>query len=140
MFCFGRLCNQYISLYEKGGEEAVVDNILAELDSMFDGQASKQHIKSSVQMWPKNEFIKTGYVSWIHNEEETVEEMQRPLSVRKVFFAGEAIPIDRNEWGYVHGAAWSGKDVARKIIEIERTGNFKPTSFASETWSWCSVS
>lgn len=137
MFCYGKLCHQYIELYEKGGDEAVVDNILTELDSMFDGQASKQHIKSSVHMWPKQEFIKTGYVSWIHNEEDTVEVMQRPLRYRKVFFAGEAIPVDRSQWGYVHGAAWSGKDVARKIIELERTGDFKPTNVA---WSWCSVS
>lgn len=43
--------------------------------------------------------------------------MQTPLD-DKILFAGEALPVDQESWGYAHGAALSGKAAARKILQM----------------------
>jgi hypothetical protein len=43
--------------------------------------------------------------------------MQSPVS-NKIFFAGEALPVDLENWGFAHGAALSGKKAAQQIIAL----------------------
>merc|ERR1719293_70023 len=51
IFCYGLLCDQYIQLFEEGGKEAVVKDVLTELDTMFGGEATRQYLQSEVQLW-----------------------------------------------------------------------------------------
>jgi len=128
VFCYGKMCDRYLALCRDGGEEAMINDLLSELDAIFEGQASKLYVQSTVAIWPNEDFVQTGYTHWSH--EDAIDELQWPAGARngKVFFAGESIPVDKGNWGFAHGAAYSGKDAARKIVELKTGGKFKPTS------------
>ena len=119
VFCYGNLCKRYLALCADGGEQAVIDDLLAELDGMFDGRASACHVRSAAVVWPREPFVRTGYTHWSNGD--AIDELQWPVG-NQIFFAGEAIPVDRDGWGFVHGAALSGKDAARKIAELKAAG------------------
>lgn len=129
MFCYGKICQQYLVLCESGGKDAIINDVLSELDTMFDGQASKYYVQSIATIWPNEQYARTGYTHWA--EEDAIEELQWPVRNGTIHFAGEAIPVNPGDWGFAHGAAMSGKDAARKIIEIKTSGKFAPTR------SWC---
>ena len=86
---------------------------LAELDKIFDGQASRYYRKHIVQNWSAEPNIKSAYLR--DNERvATVKALHRPVG-KKVYFAGEAYTTG-NDWGSVHNAALAAKSAVTKLV------------------------
>lgn len=127
MFAFGSKVEQEYLQYPN--EEALVNAILAELDDIFDGKASQEYMKSVVQIWPREPYISTGYTRYVLDDPEPIRVLQTPLD-DKILFAGEALPVDGKSWGFAHGAALSGKEAARIVVDLETSGVLAPISSA----------
>lgn len=121
VFCYGTICERYLALCgDDGNTQPVIDDLISELDAMFGGRASECYERSVAAIWPNEPFVQTGYTRW--SDEDAIGELQRPLGGGKVLFAGESIPVDRENWGFAHGAALSGKEAAAKILDLRTTG------------------
>lgn len=110
LFAVGDGSKDFIEL----SSEEVIRPILAELDDIFDGKASKYYVKHLFQNWSKEPFIRGTYI----NDQEswrTVRDLGTPLD-NKVFFAGTSYTAGDN-WGYVHTAAQSAKRAVTAIVE-----------------------
>jgi monoamine oxidase len=116
MFAYGRAAEQYVNA---SSSAAIVKSILDELNQIFHGEATASYVRHVVKNWAADPFVRTGYTRWVHNWRATIQTMQHPVS-NKVFFAGEALPVDLENWGFVHGAALSGKMAAQKILALPR--------------------
>jgi len=122
LFSYGASAERYLS--QSGSNEDAVENlVLADLDAMFDGKATATFVRSVIQIWSKEKYVGTGYTRWvtednINTEEYAIDVLQEPINNR-VFFAGEALPVNDADWGFVHEAALSGKAVAQKINKLE---------------------
>ena len=83
-----------------------------------------------VQNWTNNEpFVRGTYTSY-RNGLRPLYSIQQPIE-RKIFFAGEALPPDGHNWGFVHGAALSGRQAAQQVQRV-RSGKslaFNANSF-----------
>jgi len=69
--------------------------------------------KWTIMDWTKEQFIEGAYT--IYGEEAHQRVLQEPTANGKLYFAGEALPV--NSWGCVHGAARTGRDQAKKIVD-----------------------
>ncbi|MEM7215442.1 MAG: FAD-dependent oxidoreductase [Pseudomonadota bacterium] len=86
---------------------------IAELDKVFDGQASRYYVKHMVQNWSAEPNIRAAYLR--DNERvSTVKALYKPVG-RKIFFAGEAY-TSGNDWGSVHTAALAAKSAIKKLV------------------------
>lgn len=93
---------------------AIVHALLSGLDRIYDGKAREEYTGNSlVQQWTNEEYVKTGYTQFAPYS--ALSTMRKPLAGGTVWFAGEAIPPDAEDWGFAHGAAQSGKRAARKV-------------------------
>mmetsp|Transcript_2341 Transcript_2341/g.4321 ORF Transcript_2341/g.4321 Transcript_2341/m.4321 type:complete len:328 (-) Transcript_2341:81-1064(-) len=116
MFAYARAADRYTALSD---EAAVVTSILNELDTMFDGKASATYTGNFVmQDWSKEPYVSTGYTRWVRDDPGPINVFQRPID-GKVLFAGESLPPNDQDWGYVHGAALSGKRAAELVICLD---------------------
>ena len=88
---------------------------------MFAGQATVHYVQGKVQNWANVPSIETGYTRWV-DPESAIGVLQTPLNHR-LWFAGEALPVDQENWGYAHGAALSGKQAAQQIVQNANSGN-----------------
>ena len=109
-FAYGKIVeDEYLDL---PNDQVLVDTLLAELDAQFDGQASQQYRQRSVvQIWSSDEpYVQTAYTRWVGNGDAAapIRVLQTPLQSRLVF-AGEALPVDGQSWGFAHGAAVVGQ-------------------------------
>ncbi len=75
--------------------------VLAELDDIFDGQASQHYVKHIVQDWTREPFIQGSY----SQRKASAKELAKPVAGR-VFFAGEAMNPSGKTIA-VHGACES---------------------------------
>lgn len=66
-----------------------------------------------VQNWSKEPYVLGAYAEQLTRG--NIEKLARPLD-GKVYFAGEALPPDRRNWGYAHYAALSGAQAANEIL------------------------
>jgi monoamine oxidase len=110
IFAYGRATSPYMKLADN--HDLLVDSILSELDSMFEGKASQLYRnKAIVQIWSATAepYVRTGYTRWVRNDPYPIKVFQKPVA-KSLLFAGEALPVDLENWGYVHGAALSGKE------------------------------
>lgn len=82
--------------------QKAVENYLKELDSIFDGKASKYYIDRLAQDWGAESYI-NGVYSYTKPGGTLAREIARKPINNKVFFAGEAMNT-RNDYGTVHGA------------------------------------
>lgn len=82
--------------------QKAIENYLTELDSIFNGKASKYYIDRLVQDWGAESHI-DGVYSYTKPGGTLAREIARKPINNKVFFAGEAMNI-RNDYGTVHGA------------------------------------
>ncbi|MEO1625659.1 MAG: NAD(P)/FAD-dependent oxidoreductase [Bacteroidota bacterium] len=101
---------------EMASEEAVVQSVIEELDDMFDGQASANYVKSVVQNWTKEPYIRGSYSHFQADYTSTIETLVEPLGGNKLFFAGEAMVLN-GDTSTVHGAAESAYQAIQKIMQ-----------------------
>ena len=95
-------------------KDYVTTVILQDLDLLFDGKASQLFIDSYFQDWTAERFIRGLYSLYDESTqyERVIDVFRKPVD--RLFFAGEYVPID--DWyGYVHGAALSGRLAASKV-------------------------
>ncbi|TDF42257.1 amine oxidase [Alteromonadaceae bacterium M269] len=109
LFAVGQQAEQYQNL--SGNDQR--DYILAELDEVFDGAASKNYIQHLVQNWSEEPHIKSAYLSDVASVS-TSNILAETLGNR-VYFAGEAY-TKFDDWGSVHAAARAARDAVRSIL------------------------
>ena len=103
--------------------EAAIDDVLAELDLLFDGAATEKFTDSYIQDWYKEPFIKGAYSFPAPGtyESEIISkrlDLAEPIDC-KLFFAGEA--TNNNHPATVHGALESGARAALEILDCPFT-------------------
>jgi len=110
LFAVGKQAKQYQGL----SANAQKNYILAELDKVFDGQASANYLQHTVQDWSADSFTHGAYLS---NFEPTKTSKTLYQAVKeKVFFAGEAYTW-QNDWGSVHNATRAASDAVYDLID-----------------------
>ncbi len=111
--------NQAASLSALGTDNAIINALLGELDTMFAGQASANYIAGHVENWTTHPYIQGAYsYSTIGmNDARTVA--SNPVD-DKLFFGGEAMNINGDHQS-VHGAVETGyREVIRILESIQR--------------------
>ncbi len=88
--------------------------ILAELDKIFDGQATSNYIKHIKQDWSKEPYARGAYIN-DHADPKTVAIVQESVD-EKLFFAGDCY-TNGNDWGNVHNAIESAQQCVQEILE-----------------------
>ncbi|MGB0429422.1 MAG: flavin monoamine oxidase family protein [Bacteroidia bacterium] len=96
--------------------EEIKNELLSELDEIFDGKASATFIKYLVQNWTKEPFFQSAYIS-DNSKSSTLYDLGQSVS-DKLFFAGEAY-TDGSDWGGAHAAADAAKRAVEEILEIK---------------------
>lgn len=109
LFAVGKQAEQYQQLTG----QAQKDYVLAELDEVFEGTASKTYVQHIVQNWSDEPYIRCAYLSDVASYK-TSTILAKPLADR-LYFAGEAY-TEFDDWGSVHVAARAARDVVRKIL------------------------
>ena len=98
-------------------EEAMVTALLADLDQMFDGQASKAYSGDHLVVdWGNAPYVRGTWVEGFRVKKRTVKALNEPLDGR-VFFAGEA--CDEYHQMGVPGAMLSGIQTAGRMLEAD---------------------
>ncbi len=99
--------------YQARTGDQLRDYILAELDEVFDGAASRSYVRHIAQDWSKEPFIGQAYL-FDGSDPSISRELWEPIASR-VFFAGEAY-TRHDDWGGVHDAARSARDTVARIL------------------------
>lgn len=95
--------------------EAIIAEFLAELDRLFDGQASRHYLRHIIQNWSAEPFIRGSYsTTFDGSRPRMVEAIAEPLGER-VHFAGEALSLDHQST--VHGACLSAMDAVQRLLQ-----------------------
>lgn len=105
--------HQAQNLTALGSDDAIAQALLAELDEMYDGQATQTFIEAHVEDWTTKPFVRGAYsysAIGIGNARSIAAE---PVA-NKLFFAGEAMNLNGHHQT-VHGAAETGY---REVINI----------------------
>ncbi|MEO1059556.1 MAG: FAD-dependent oxidoreductase, partial [Actinomycetota bacterium] len=89
------------------------DYVLAELDEIFDGAASRTYIGHVAQNWSNEPFIEQAYLN-DYADPAIPPALASPLGDR-VFFAGDAYTT-HDDWGGVDDAAQSARDAVALIV------------------------
>jgi lysine-specific histone demethylase 1B len=107
-------------LHALGSDEALTQALLEDLDIIFDGQASRTFVASSVHDYTNKAFIKGAYgFSTVGMGEDTRNIAARPID-EKLFFGGEAMNTNGHHQT-VQGALESGyKAVIDLLQSIEK--------------------
>jgi monoamine oxidase len=109
LFAVGAPAEPYLAL--EG--DAQRDYILAELDEIFGGAASRHYIQHVVQNWTDEPFINQAYVA-DEADWELVRTLGEPANDR-VLFAGDAY-TDGEDWSAVHVAANSARVAVERVL------------------------
>lgn len=112
-----------LTLY-KGGDQAValgegsleqqVGINLPLLNEIFPGSIKNFNGKAQRKVWPADPLVKASYTCYLAGQYTTLLGRQI-IPVDNLYFAGEHCSI--NYWGYMNGAAETGRAVALKIAE-----------------------
>lgn len=113
VYCYSTLAEELVKL----DDDALFQEIMARLDKMYNGQATKYYVQHIVQNWSQQPFIRGLAADYMTHGLLEREFVQSPLGNDKVFFAGE------HTGGYacisVHGACLSGRRAALNAIGQE---------------------
>ncbi len=110
LFSVGQQAERYQAL-DTGDE--LRDVILAELDEIFGGAASKNYVEHLAQNWNDEPFARAAYLA-----DEAESWIPRQLHERfsdRVFLAGDAY-TGHDDWSAVDDAARSARDAVREIL------------------------
>lgn len=99
--------------YQGLDPDAVRDRVLAELDGVFDGAASRSYRRHVVQDWSAEPHIRQAYVA-DYADAQLVRTLGQPVSDR-VLFAGDAYTDGRN-WSEVHVAAAAARAAVDRLL------------------------
>jgi monoamine oxidase len=104
-------------------DEQLLATVLAELDQIFDGKATKHYVTSRIKNWSADPYIQGTY-SW---NEYSTERMEKPEANDRIYFCGEYLMHGDEYQGTVNGAAMSGRAVAQKVL-LDAAARKKTTS------------
>ncbi len=112
LFSAGEAAKHFTDL---GSDERILQEVLTELDAIFEGKASRFLEEAVVQNWSAEPYIQGSYSHYGSNFNSSMQTLLEPLG-HQVYFAGEAL----NEGGdtsTVHGAAESAYRVLEKMLQ-----------------------
>jgi hypothetical protein len=95
------------------GRDRLRDHILAELDEIFDGAASRSYLRHVSRNWDDEPFIRQAYLA-DHADWRQVEQLGRPVGDR-LWFAGDAY-TDGENWSEVHTAAAAARSAVDGLL------------------------
>ncbi|MEM6344789.1 MAG: NAD(P)/FAD-dependent oxidoreductase [Bacteroidota bacterium] len=101
-------------LHELPSERAIIRTLLAELDEMYDYQASAHFIKAKVINWMAEPYIRGAYSYSTVGMGNARSIAAQPLA-GKIFFAGEAMNLNGHHQT-VHGAVETGQQAVEEIL------------------------
>jgi len=101
-----------------GSDTAITNALLAELDTMYSGQATASFIDSHVENWTTNPFIKGAYSYSKVGIGNSRSIAAQPVN-NKLFFAGEAMNLNGHHQT-VHGALETGYREVINILTMEQ--------------------
>jgi monoamine oxidase len=99
---------------KKAYDAKIIENVLAELDKMFEGKASQFYVKGLVQDWTAEPYIQGAY-SGLQLMDFNADSLTSPVD-NKVFFAGEAISPSGMRRVAVHAAVESAYLAVKQIL------------------------
>lgn len=99
--------------YQGLEDDALRTHLLAELDEVFDGAASRSYRRHITQDWSAEPHIRQAYVA-DHADWRLVRRLGEPTGAR-VLFAGDAY-TDGENWSEVHTAARSAEVGVRRLL------------------------
>ena len=112
LFAINEKATAYTQL---GTDAAIIEQFLAELDEIFEGQASASYVQHVIQNWSAEPYIQGAYSYDFEDRQwRVVEAIQEPVADR-LFFAGEALSIDHQ--ATVHGACASAFDAVARMLK-----------------------
>lgn len=109
LFTVGEPASAYTS---QGAEEAIINYFMDELDTIFDGKASKYYLNHVVQNWSAEPFINGSYSHY--QRYGSRDALIAPID-QKVFFAGETYAPE-SSIATVHGAGLSAYNAVEEIL------------------------
>lgn len=109
----GYLVGQDYEPFANMPESLIVGSILRRLDKAFHGQATRSYLRHKIFDWTKEPFIRGAHSNRHFTAHDGAQNVQDRL-----FIAGEAFPTSEDTYGWVHGAAFSGRDAAEKIMAL----------------------
>jgi monoamine oxidase len=115
VYVYGDVAKNYINL----DDDAIIKMFLEELDEAYDGNATRTYKKGFVQNWSSDDSYVRGAFSSYRNGMKYMYPISQPVD-SKIFFAGEHLPPDGSRYGYVHGAALSGRNAAEAVQCIRK--------------------
>ena len=109
VFAVGPISKPYLNL----SEDELKQQLLSEIDEVFDGKASRYYIKHISQNWTTEEHINGAYVQYFESWKD-IKKLGKSLN-DKLYFAGDAY-TNGSEWSSVHAAANAAKRVVKEIL------------------------
>ncbi len=112
----GFLCtgDETLNYYAMSSEQQIIDSILADLDNMFDGQASKTYTGDYLlENWGQHRYTQGTWTQAMQEKKSDLKTLLKPLD-NKVYFAGEI--YDTYQQMGVPGAILSGYYAIDKML------------------------
>jgi len=109
LFAVGTQAEQYQNL----SGTAQRDFILNELDNIFNGVATQNYVNHIVQNWNDESHIEAAYLADVASS--SISTVLSSSVENKLYFAGDAY-TQEDDWGGVHNAAQSARDVVSEIV------------------------
>lgn len=107
LFCVGEQAQIYV---QQANEQELLNYILIELDTYFDGKASPKYLNHVIQNWSAEPYIRGSYT---HGDYSVLDVLKEPIDNR-IYFAGETMaPSDT---ATVHGAANSAWVAVERLL------------------------
>jgi monoamine oxidase len=95
----------------------ILQKLLAQLDTMFDGQVSRYYVRHWIQNWNTVPYVECAYSDdWNENQASfasIIAELARHIN-QTLYFAGDH--TEKDNVATVHGASLSGRRAAQQVL------------------------
>lgn len=102
------------ALTDLGNDQAIFEQVMKELDEMYEARPSQLYLQHAVQNWSAEPYIQGSYSLYQGNYNQNMAALVEPMD-NKVFFAGEAVSTYASST--VHGAALSSYDALELMLK-----------------------